>query len=133
MANALYDKGREGFLIGVIDIAADDIIVLLVTAGYTADMATDEFIDDLGANIVDRSANLSGKTTAAGVFDAANETLSAVTGSAVTQLVIAKDTGNDATSRLIARIHVATNLPITPNGGDLTIAWDNGANKIFKL
>jgi hypothetical protein len=24
-------------------------------------------------------------------------------------------------------------LPITPNGGDITIQWDNGANKIFKL
>lgn len=24
-------------------------------------------------------------------------------------------------------------LPVTPNGGSITIAWDNGANRIFKL
>ncbi len=26
-----------------------------------------------------------------------------------------------------------TNFPIVPNGGDVTIAWDNGSNKIFRL
>ncbi len=35
--------------------------------------------------------------------------------------------------RLIAYIDTATGMPVTPNGGDITIAWDNGANKIFKL
>jgi hypothetical protein len=30
-------------------------------------------------------------------------------------------------------IDAATGLPLTPNGGDVTIQWDNGANKIFKL
>jgi len=24
-------------------------------------------------------------------------------------------------------------LPVTPNGGNIIVAWDNGANKIFKL
>jgi hypothetical protein len=24
-------------------------------------------------------------------------------------------------------------LPVTPNGGNITVTWDNGANKIFKL
>lgn len=26
-----------------------------------------------------------------------------------------------------------SNLPITPNGGNITVTWDSGANKIFKL
>ena len=26
-----------------------------------------------------------------------------------------------------------TGLPVTPNGSDLTIVWDSGSNKIFKL
>jgi hypothetical protein len=34
---------------------------------------------------------------------------------------------------LIAYIDTATGLPVTPNGGDITIAWDSGANRIFKL
>jgi hypothetical protein len=133
MSNALYDKGREKFLNADIDWTADDIIVLLVTSGYTRNLSTHEFITDLGANIVDRSGNLAGKSSTAGVADASNETLTAVTGSAVSQLVLAKNTGSDATSPLIANIDTATNLPVTPNGGDITIAWDNGANKIFKL
>jgi hypothetical protein len=134
MANALYDKGRQKFLDGDLDWSAHDIIVLLVTSGYTADLANDEFIDDIGgANEVDRSGNLASKTSTAGVADAANITLPTVTGSAVAQVIIARDTGNDATSPLIARIDTATNLPFTPNGGDITVQWDNGANKIFKL
>jgi hypothetical protein len=24
-------------------------------------------------------------------------------------------------------------LPVTPNGGNIVVTWDNGANKIFKL
>lgn len=35
--------------------------------------------------------------------------------------------------RLIAWIDTGTNIPVVPNGGDVNITWDNGANKIFKL
>lgn len=60
-------------------------------------------------------------------------TLTAVSGSASAYIVIVRDTGADATSPLIALIDTATGLPVTPNGGDITIQWDSGANKIFKL
>lgn len=134
MANALYDKAREKFLTGAIDWAGDDIIVILCDSGYVANLSTDEFVDDItGGAEVARSGNLSAKTTTAGVADAGNETLTSVTGDTVTQIILAKDTGNDATSPLIARIDTGTNLPVIPNGGDITIQWDNGANKIFKL
>ena len=43
------------------------------------------------------------------------------------------DTGTEATSPLIAYIDTATGLPITPNGGDIIVTWDNGTNKIFKV
>jgi hypothetical protein len=35
--------------------------------------------------------------------------------------------------RLIAWIDTGTNIPVVPNGGDVNITWDSGANKIFKL
>lgn len=134
MANALYDKGRGHFLDADIDWTADNIKVLLVSAGYVANMATDEFHAIIGGgNIVATSANLGTKTSTAGVADAADITFSAVTGAAVTQVVIYKDSGVSATSALIARIDTGTGLPVTPNGGDITISWDNGASKIFKL
>jgi predicted signal transduction protein with EAL and GGDEF domain len=132
MANALYDFGREGFLASDIDWDADSIKVALVDATYVRNLATHDFHDDL-TGIVATSGNLASKTVAAGVADAADVTLSAVSGATITQLVIYQDTGVSATSRLIANIDTATGLPLVPNGGDITVSFDNGVNKIFKL
>jgi hypothetical protein len=135
MANALYDKGREGFLDGSIDWDTDDIKAVLVdTDDYTVNLATHDFLDDIPeAARVATSGNLGTKTVAAGVADAADITFSAVTGHQCEALVLYKDTGNAGTSRLIAYIDTATGLPVTPNGGDIQVVWDSGANKIFKL
>jgi hypothetical protein len=136
MANALYDKGREGFLDGSIDWDTDTIKAVLVDNGaYTVDLATHQFLSDIasGARIATLAAGLSGKTVTAGVADASDATFTAVSGASVESIVLYKDTGSAATSRLIAYIDTATGLPVTPNGGDITVAWDNGANKIFKL
>lgn len=135
MANALYDLARQKFLNADIDWTADDIKVVLVDAAdYTVNLATHEFLSDVpGGARVATSGNLASKTSTAGVADAADVTLTAVTGDPSEALVIYKDTGSAATSPLIAYIDTATGLPVTPNGGDITIAWDNGANRIFKL
>jgi len=60
-------------------------------------------------------------------------TFTSVTGASIEAIVLYKDTGTDSTSPLIAFIDTATGLPITPNGGDIIVTWDNGPNKIFKL
>lgn len=138
MANALYDTGRNAFLTAAIGWVADTIKVMLVnTTSYTVNLATHQFVSDIaGAAIVARSAALSTKSATAGVANAANVTFSAVTGSAVGALVIYKDTGTDASSRLVAYLDTVQgggSLSVTPNGGDITIQWDTGANKIFKL
>jgi hypothetical protein len=137
LANALYDSARESFLGADIDWLADNIKVCLVR-GYTADTATHDFLDDVtgagGGTIVATSANLANKTATDGVADADDVTLSTVpSGAACAHLVIYKDTGSVATSNLIAVIDTATGLPLTPNGGDVTIAWDSGENRIFRL
>ena len=135
MANALYDLGRKAFLDADIDILVDNIKCVLVdTATYTVNLATDQFLDDIPVGErVATSGNLASKTSTAGVFDAADVVFSSVTGDVSEALVIYKDTGAAATSPLIAFIDTATGLPATPNGGDITVTWDNGANKIFKL
>lgn len=135
MANALYDKGREGFLDGSIDWDSDDIRVILIdTDDYTVNLATHDNLDDIPAAArVATSGALTGKTVADGVADADDVTFSSVTGDQSEALVIYKHTGTESTSRLIAYIDSATGLPVTPNGGDITVQWDNGANKIFKL
>lgn len=134
MANLLYDKGREKFLSGSISWSGDTIKVALVdTASYAINSSSDEFYSTVSAAVVGTPQTLGTKTVTAGVADSADVTYTAVTGATVEALVIYKDTGVAATSPLIAYIDSATNLPVTPNGGDITITWDNGANKIFKL
>lgn len=135
MANALYDKGREAFLDGLIAWSSNNIKCVLVDTGaYTANLATDTFLGDIpsGARIA-TSGNLASKTVTAGVADAADVTFTAVSGVSCEALVVYKDTGVVGTSRLIARIDTATGLPATPDGSDIVVAWDGGANRIFKL
>lgn len=135
MANALYGKGRQKFLEGSIAWLTDNIkIVLVDTSLYTISINVDEFLSDIASGArVATSSNLGSKTSTLGVADAADVTFSAVSGAACALIVGYKDTGSAATSPLIFAIDTATGLPVTPNGGDITVQWDNGANKIFKL
>lgn len=132
MASGLYDNGRKLFLQGDLDWDAHNIKVLLVdTADYTVNLATHDFHDDVpGAAIVATSGNFANKTTTAGVADADDITLTSVTGDSCEALVIYRDTGVSGTSPLIAYID---GFSVTPNGGNIIIQWDSGANKIFKL
>src|SRR5689334_2263020 len=148
MANALYDPGREGFLAGEIDWDTAVIKVALVrlTAGGAAVFtASHKFVSDLTAThtIAATSAALASKTVTSGVADAADQTpmFSAVTANANNHVLVvfqssAVTGGADVAAtaqRLIAWIDTGTNIPVVPNGGDINVAWDNGANRIFKL
>jgi hypothetical protein len=135
MANSLYDKARKAFADGDIDLLNDTIkCVLIDAADYTVDLANHDFLDDVPSGArVGTARTLGSKTTTAGVFDAADVTFSSVTGDQCEAILIYKDTGTAGTSRLIAYIDSATGLPVTPNGGNIQIQWDNGPNKIFKL
>ena len=135
MANALYDHGREGFLAGDIDWDGDNIkLVFVDEADDTPDLALDEDLADRAeASRVATSGNFASKTVDAGVADAADVTVSSVSGDQFESVDIYQDTGTESTSRMIANIDTATGLPCTPNSGDITVQWDSGANKIFKL
>ena len=144
MANALYDKGRQGFLDGSIDWDTDTIRAILIDlADYTPNLNTHQFLDDVptaarignsGGTARTDGVALGTKTGTDGVADAADATLTAVTGDQAEAILIYKDDGvADSSSALIALIDTATGLPITPGGGDITIAWDAGSNRIFKL
>lgn len=137
MANALFAKAKESFISAnpVIDMDTDDIKVVGVDhATDTPVPATDQFLSDILAGAREfTSGNLASKSVTGGVFDAANITITGVTGDTVESIVLYKDTTVEATSPLIAFIDTATGLPFTPNGGDVTIQWDDGASKIFAL
>lgn len=98
-------------------------IALVDTASYTYS-ASHEFLTSL-AGVVGTAQTLGTKTFASGTFDAADVTFTAVTGATVEALVIYIDTGTAATSRLVAYLDTGyTNLPVTPNGGNIGIAFD---------
>lgn len=135
MTKALYDLGREGFLGGLIAWDTQSIKAVLVDEGqYTLNLATHQFLSDIpaGARIA-TSAALTNKTKTGGVADADDPTFTAVTGPTIEGVAFYVDTGVAATSRLIGYVNEGTNLPVTPNGGDIILQFDNGANKIFKL
>ena len=62
-------------------------------------------------------------SVADGVVDAADTVFTALSGDQSEWIVMFKDTGTDTTSPLLCAWDTATGLPLTPNGGDVTIAW----------
>jgi len=134
MANALYTKAKQHLIDGTIDLDTNDIRAILVDgADYTPNLATHETLANIPAAArVAVSGALQSKTVTDGAFDAADIVIAAVSGDQFEYIVLYQHTGAE-TALLIYLIDTATGLPCTPNGSDITLAFDNGTNKIFKL
>lgn len=132
MASGLYVKTKKLMLDGDIDLLVDNLKAVLVdTADYTVDLTNHDYLDDVPAGArVATSGNLANKTTTGGIFDADDVTLTSVTGDSCEAVIIYKDTTVASTSPLIAYVD---GISVTPDGGNIVIAWDSGTNKIFKL
>ncbi|MDM1757192.1 hypothetical protein HX127_06285 [Acinetobacter sp. 256-1] len=135
MANTLYNFARQRFLEAQINWMTDTIKVLLVDTGaYTPQTSVHQYLSDIPTSArIAGPVTLTAKATTGGAADAADVTFPTVSGASIEAIVIYADTGTDSTSPLIAYIDTATGLPITPNGGDIIVTWDNGTNKIFKV
>jgi hypothetical protein len=133
MANAVYPKYKEALISGSANISLSSgtvKIALVDTAVYTYS-AAHEFLTSL-TGTVGTAPTLGSKTVTNGVFDAADPTWTAVTGATAEALVVYIDTGVAGTSRLVAYIDTGiTNLPVTPNGGDIVLAIN--ASGLFAL
>jgi hypothetical protein len=136
MASALYDKAREEYLAGNYDFDGDDVRAIIVNISGTGTLytfsAAHVFMTSINAaSRIGTPVSLASKTVTGGVADAADTTLVAVSGDSCEAIVLFNEGGGtDATRELIAYID---GISVTPNGGNITIVWDNGANKIFKL
>ncbi len=134
MANALYNKGKEKILSGLVDFLSDTIKVALVKNDYVQNLTFDEFYTAISASVLGTPQTLTGKSVTAGVFDAADPTFAAIAAGSTTEgVVIYKDTGDNATSPLLAYIDTITGFPLITTGGDVIVQWDNGSFKIFSL
>lgn len=133
MANSLYGLGRESFLEAQIEALTDTIALAMFTTAYSPNLTTDQFYSTpiASAGLVGSKTTLTSVTGLLGTMSAANLTFTSVSGSTATYLVLFKDTGTNSTSRLIGLIDTATGLPVTPNGGNITVAWASG--QVFTL
>ncbi|WP_180644296.1 hypothetical protein [Acinetobacter bereziniae] len=135
MANTLYDYARQRFLEAQINWMTNVVKVILVDTGaYTPQTAVHQYLSDIPTSArIAGPVTMTGKATTGGAADANDVTFTAVSGASIEAIIIYIDNGTEATSPLIAYIDTATGLPITPNGGDIIVTWDNGTNKIFKV
>lgn len=133
MANAIYPKYKEAILQSAANsnMSSGTVKVALVDAGTYTYSAAHEFYSSL-SGVVGTPQTIGTKTFTNGVFDGADVTFTAVSGATCEALVLYIDTGVAGTSRLIAYIDTGvTNLPVTPNGGDINVTWN--ASGIFAL
>jgi hypothetical protein len=206
-ANALTEKGREGFLDGTIDFDDDDIAMALLdptisdtackpvtgatnaspivitatshgftngdivivggvggntaangkwtigsadthtfalvgssgngaytTGGWVVNMTLGDNLDDFDAAQIDSEVFLANKSVTFGVANCNPVVFGAVPGGDTARaLLVFQATGTPSSSRTIAVYGNVTGFPMATNGGDITIAIDSGANKLFKL
>lgn len=135
MANLIYPKYKEALVQGGanISLSSGNVKAILVDlADYTYSAAHD-FLDDVPvAARVATSPNFTTKTTTNGLFDADDIVFSTVSGDQSEALIIYIDTGVESTSRLVCLLDTGvTGLPVTPNGGNINVAWN--ASGIFQL
>lgn len=138
MANKIYPlwkqeimKGTSNNLLNSAEGATGVYAALVDTGTYTYSDAH-QFYSSL-SGVVGTDQEILTKTQTSGVFDGDNLTFSAVSGATVEALVLyRKNAGANTTWPLIAYIDTGvTGLPVTPNGGDITVTW-NGSG-IFAL
>jgi hypothetical protein len=130
----LYPKWKEQLLQFTANnnLSAGTVKVALIDTGTYTYNSADQFWSSASSASVGTPQTIGSKTFTNGTFDGADVTFTAVTGNSVEALILFIDTGSSATSPLVAYIDTSvTGLPVTPNGGDITITWN--ASGIFAL
>ncbi len=133
MANAIYPLYKQALLDASANTDLNDgtvKVALIDTATYPYNSAH-EFYSSV-SGVVGTPQTINNTTVTNGLFDGDNVTYTAVSGNSAEALLIYIDTGAAGTSRLVAWIDTSVSgLPVTPNGGDITITWN--ASGIFQL
>ena len=134
MANALYPKWKEQLLQFTANnnLSAGTAKVALIDTGTYTYSSAHQFWSSASSAAIGTPQTIGSKTFTDGLFDGADVTFPTVTGSTAEALIIYIDTGTAGTSPLVSYIDTGvTGLPVTPNGGDISIQWN--ASGIFQL
>jgi len=133
LATVIHDDFLDAMLgnptHSVIDFNADNIDVSLLdetdSGTITASFVDYDEVDTATVVATTDLASITIGTVATGALDAADTTFSTVTGDAADFLLLWKNSGTPATSPLaITWDSATTGLPVTPNGGDITVTWN---------
>jgi LysM repeat protein len=98
---------------------------IVTCAAQAASSATSVAVERLSAGIPNGTVLTFSNGASATLSALANAGDRTITVSSLAAIITA---GSRADS-----VATGAGLPVTPNGGNIVIAWDNGANKIFKL
>lgn len=141
MANAVYPLYKQAILSGTantsltVNTATDGPYVSLVDTGtYTYNTAHDFYNDITGVQGTANGMNITSPTVStAGTFDGNDVTFTAVSGNTVEALVYHRHNSGANTTWLVFLYYDAAGggLPVTPNGGDITITFN--ASGIFTI
>ena len=133
--SSIYDKAREAFLSADIDWLSDTIKAVMTTSAYTPDFSTDDVLSDIsvGARATATSEAFTDKTATDGWASTDKIEWLTVTGATRVAIVVYQDTGDEATSRLIAYLDDdITNLPLEPTGAKVTFIPDSDTG-LFRI
>lgn len=138
MANHVYAKWKEQVIQGGANSSLTGTVkVLLIDiSGSSPDVNytwsdTHQFYSDLTGIVADTTGGVLGITIGShtytnGTFDAANATFTAVSGATIEALVLYIAAGSPDINRLVLYLDTSqTGLPVTPNGGDITVTWND--------
>ena len=138
MANAIYPLWKQEILKGTSNNLLNSaegttgVYAALVDTGTYTYSAAHQFYSSL-SGVVGTDQEILTKTQVTGTFDGTDLTFTAVTGNSVEAIVLyRKNAGANTTWPLIAYIDTGvTGLPVTPNGGSITVTWN--ASGIFTI
>jgi len=136
MTQQKYLKANQSLGKAEINLETDDIKVILIDAAdYTVDLAADQFLSDIpaGARVAVSTSLLNKAVGVDGAFDADDIEIVSVSGDQFESIALFVDTTVEATSRLLSYDDTPPEVPVTPNGTNITVVFDNGADKIFKI
>lgn len=130
MANAVYPLYKQSLLSGDTNTAltgsgSTGLFAALVDTGTYTYSASHQFYSSL-SGVVGTDQEITSPTLTNGLIDGGDVTFSSVTGNSVEAIVLyRKNAGANTTWRLVAYIDTSvTGLPVTPNGGNITITWN---------
>lgn len=138
MANAIYPIYKQNLLAGTSgydldnDTTTDGPYVALVDTGTYTYNAAHDFYNDL-SGVVGTDQRITAPTVTTGTFDGNNVTFTAVSGNSVEALVYYRHNSGANTTWPLVMYYDASGggLPVTPNGGDISITFN--ASGIFTL